>query len=76
MTGRWPLEVRAPHSLHVKILKAKMKINPHAIIVPFIVLVYPTQCPNKSSFEDNNVDIYDYYVIGGSHLAEAKRQLV
>ena len=74
--GRQPLEVRAPHTLHVKIKKAKMKINPHAIVVPFIVLVDPAQCPNKSSFENDNADVYYYYVISGSHLAEAIKQLV
>eukprot|EP00249_Psilotum_nudum_P025153 c29393_g2_i1 orf=3-398(-) len=34
-TGRRPLEVREPHPLHVSNLRAKMKINPFANVVPF-----------------------------------------
>ena len=40
-----------------------MKINPHATIVPFLVMVDPDQCPTSADF-------------GGSHSAEARRQLV
>ena len=38
-TGRHPLEIREPHKLHVQNLKKKMKINPQAMIVPFIFMV-------------------------------------
>ena len=41
-TRRRILEIREPHKLHVQNLKKKRKINPHAIVVPFIVIVDPT----------------------------------
>ena len=34
--GRRPLEIREPHKLHAQKLKKKMKINPHATVVPLI----------------------------------------
>ena len=40
-SGRRPLEIREPHAVHVQNLKRKMKINPHATIVPFLVMVDP-----------------------------------
>ena len=40
-TGERLLEIRQPHKLHVQNLKKKMKINPHATTVPFIVMVDP-----------------------------------
>ena len=44
-SGRRPLEIREPHAVHVQNLKSKMKINPHATVVPFLVMVDPDQCP-------------------------------
>ena len=73
--GRRTLEVRPPHALHVSNLKAKMKINPFANVVPFLVMVDPVQCPDKSSFNRNKLNTYNYFVIGGCHSAEARRQL-
>ena len=71
VTGRWALEIREPHSVHVQNLKSKMKINPHATVVPFLVMVDPDQCPTVADFKYNLADDYTYYVIGGSHSAEA-----
>ena len=76
VTGRRPLEIREPHAVHVQNLKSKMKINPHATVVPFLVMVDPDQCPTVSDFHYSSSDDYTYYVIGGSHSAEARRQLV
>ena len=42
-TGRRQLEIREPHRMHVQNLKKKIKINPNAIIVPFIVMVDPIE---------------------------------
>ena len=53
-----------------------MKINPHATIVPFLVMVDPDQCPIIADFKYSSTDDYTYYVIGGSHSTEAQRQLV
>ena len=75
-TGRRPLEIREPHNLHVQNLKKKMKINPHATVVPFLVMVDPQQCEAISEFDISNPEKYQYFVIGGSHSAEARRQLV
>ena len=53
-----------------------MKINPHATLVPFLVMVDPEQCPTISNFKYSLADDYTYYVIGGFHFVEAQRQLV
>ncbi|KAH6555676.1 hypothetical protein KP509_1Z236600 [Ceratopteris richardii] len=76
VTGRRPLEIREPHNLHVQNLKKKMKINPHATVVPFLVMVDPTECSSVEEFNEGLFEDYTYYVIGGSHSAEARRQLV
>ena len=75
-SGQCPLQIQEPHKLHVQNLKKKMKINPHATIVPFIVMVYPEECPNIEAFDVRKHDQYIYFVIGGSHSTETKRQLV
>ena len=53
-----------------------MKINPHAIVVPFIVMVDPNECANIKRFDVRMHDQCNYFVIGGSHSAKARRQLV
>ena len=37
--------------MHVQNLKKKMKINPHATVVPFIVMVNPEECPTIEAFD-------------------------
>ena len=40
VTRRRPLEIREPwHVVHVQNLKSKMKINPHILVVPFLIMV-------------------------------------
>ena len=73
VTSRRPLGIREPHFVHIQNLKRKRKINPHTIVVPFLVMVDPDQCPTSADFKYNFADDYTYYVIGGSHSAEAKR---
>ena len=75
-SGRRTLEIKEPHVVHVQNPKSKMKINPHVAIVPFLVMVDPDQCPTAADFKYKSADDYTYYVIGGSHSAEARRQLV
>ena len=75
VTGRRPLEITEPNSVHVKNLKSKMKINPHTTIV-LLVMVDPDQCPTVVDFKYSSADNYANYVIGGSHSTEARRQLV
>ena len=49
--GRRQLEIREPHRMHVQNLKKKMKINPHATVVPFIVMVDPEECSTIDEFD-------------------------
>jgi hypothetical protein len=53
-----------------------MKINPHATLVPFSVMVDPAQCEDVDDFDIANPEKYNYFVIGGSHSPEARRQLI
>ena len=52
-----------------------MKMNPFANVVPFLVMVDPSQCSNKDSFDITMVNAYDYFVIGAYHSVEVRRQL-
>ena len=54
--GRQPLEIREPHAVHVQNLKSKMKINLHATVVPFLVMVDPDQCPTVVEFKYKSAD--------------------
>ena len=72
-TGRRPLEIREPHKLHVQNQKKKMKINLHATVVPFIVMVHPKECANIDTLDVRKHAQYNYYVIGGLHTTEARR---
>ena len=57
--------------MHIQNLKKEMKINPHAIAVPFIVMVDPEEYPTIDSFDVRKHDQYNHFVVGGSHSAEA-----
>ena len=52
-----------------------MKINPFANVVPFLVMVDTLECASKEEFNFARVNEYNYFVIGGCHSAEARRQL-
>ena len=52
-----------------------MKINPHTTVVPFIVMVHPKECANIDTLDVRKHAQYNYYVIGGSYSALARRQL-
>ena len=70
------MEIRETNKLHVQNLKKKMKINPHATVVPFIVMVDPDECSKLEDFNVRKHNQYNYFVIGGSHSVEARKQLV
>ena len=53
-----------------------MKINPHTIVIPFLVMVDPDQCESVNKFDINNLERYQYFIIGWSHLAKARRKWV
>ena len=53
-----------------------MKINRHATVVSFLVMVDPDQCPTVAEFKYSSANDDTYYMIGGSHFVEARRQLV
>ena len=59
--------------MHVQNLMKKMKINPHATVVSFLVMVDPVECSNVDAFDSSNLENYHYFFIGGSHSAEARR---
>ena len=71
--GRHPLEIREPHKLHVQNLKKKMKINLHAMVLPFIVMVDLEECGTIDALDVRKHKQYNYYVIGGLHTTEARR---
>jgi hypothetical protein len=53
-----------------------MKINPNGTVVPFLVMVDPIQCSEVFEFDTSSPEKYNYFVIGGSHSAKARRQLI
>ena len=75
-TGRRTLTISELHAVHVQNLKSKMKISPHATVIPFLVMVDPEQCLTVADFKYSSSNDYKYYVIGGSHSAEAQRTLI
>ena len=62
-TIRRTLEIRESYKLHVQNLKKKMKINPHATIVLFIVMVDPVECATIEEFYVRKHDQYNYFVM-------------
>ena len=58
LTRRRPLEIREPHVVHVQNLKSKMKINPHATVVPFLIMVDQNQCLTVADFKYSSFDDY------------------
>ena len=46
------------------------------LLCHFLVVIDPDQRATVADFKYNSADDYTYYVIGGSHSGEARRQLV
>ena len=55
-TRRRTLEIREPHKLHTQNLKNKMKINPNATVMPFIIMVDPVECATIEEFDVRKLD--------------------
>ena len=53
-----------------------MKINPHATVVPFIVMVDFDDYASIEDFDFQKHDQYNYFVIERSHSIETRRCLV
>jgi hypothetical protein len=45
-------------------------------VVDYLVLVDPMEVTRKEEFDRSNTFYYKYYVIGGNHSAEARRELM
>jgi hypothetical protein len=52
-----------------------LKINPHAIVVPILVIVDPTQCGDMYDFDIANLEKYNYF-IDASHSAKGRRNIL
>jgi hypothetical protein len=57
-------------------LKALIRYNPYAHVVDYLVLVDPMEVPMREEFDRSKCFDYKYYVIGGNHSAEARRELM
>ena len=53
-----------------------MRYNPFAHVVDYVLLIDPSQVPNKESFDKSKCFEYKYYVLGGNHFVESQRQLM
>lgn len=53
-----------------------MRYNPYAHVVSYVLLVDQLQVPNKEAFDKSKCFEYNYYVLGGNHSVEARRQLM
>jgi hypothetical protein len=74
--GQEKYQIRKPHQLHIQNLKALIRHNPYAHVVDYLVLVDPMEVPTKDAFDRSKCFEYKYYVIGGNHSAEARRELM
>ena len=53
-----------------------MRYNPFTHVVDYVILVDPSQVPNKESFDKSKCFEYKYYVLQGNHSVKAQRQLM
>jgi hypothetical protein len=74
--GQEKYQIRKPHHLHIHNLKALIRYNPYAHVVDYLVLVDPMEVPTREEFDRSKCFDYKYYVIGGNHSAEARRELM
>ena len=57
-------------------MKALIRYNPYAHVVDYLVLVDPMEVPRREEFDRSKCFHYKYYVIGGNHYIEARRELM
>eukprot|EP01018_Ginkgo_biloba_P013093 Gb_10123 [translate_table: standard] len=70
------MQIRLPHKLHVQNIKTLLRNKPRAHVVNLLVLVDPEEVSSKNEFDRSRANFdYHYYVIGGCHSVEARRQL-
>eukprot|EP01018_Ginkgo_biloba_P028978 Gb_03516 [translate_table: standard] len=70
------MQIRLPHKLHVQNIKTLLRNKPRAHVVNLLVLVDPEEVSSKNEFDRSRANFdYHYYVIGGCHSIEARRQL-
>jgi hypothetical protein len=74
--GQEKYQIRKPHHLHIHNLKALIRYNPYAHVVDYLVLVDPMEVPTREEFDRSKCFDYKYYVIGGNHSTEARRELM
>ena len=74
--GQEKYQIRKPHHLHVHNLKALMRLNRYPHVVHYVVLVDPENIPVRNEFDESRCFDYNYYVFGGDHSAESKRELM
>ena len=74
--GQEKYQIRKPHHLHIHNLKALIRYNPYALVVDYLVLVDLMEVPTREEFYSSKCFDYKYYVIGGNHSAEARRELM
>ena len=74
--GQDQYRIRKTHHLHIYNLKALMRHNPYAHVIDYLVLVDPKDVPSRDEFDSTRCFHYKYYVLGGNHSAEARRELM
>ena len=62
--------------MHIHYLKALIRYNPYAHVVDYLVLVDPIEVPRRKEFDRSKYFDDKYYVIGGNHFVEARRELM
>jgi hypothetical protein len=74
--GKEKYQIRKSHHFHIHNLKALIRYNPYAHVVDYLLLVDPMEFHSMDEFDKSKFFDYKYYVIGGNHSAEARRELI
>ena len=75
--GKEKYQIRKPHHLHIHNLKELIMYNPYAhVVIDYLVLFDPMEVPTREEFDRSKCFNYKYYVIGGNHSAETRRELM
>ena len=53
-----------------------MRLNPYACVVDYLVLVDLKDVLVRDEFDESRCFDYKYYVFGGNHSIEARRELM
>jgi hypothetical protein len=74
--GQEKYQIRKLHQLHIHILKALIRYNPCSHVVDYLFLVDPMEVLTREEFDRSKCFDYKYYVIGGNHFTEDRRELM